>query len=69
MESILTWFVRIFLGVLLKRAEAYAEELRAQHEIAAARGETNAENLQKYEGAKTRAEEINTAVDLLNGTR
>lgn len=70
----MAWFteflVSIIVAVLTKvaaRLEAEAKEKAAQEKLDFERGVANAENSQKYKEAKTRADKIKSALDLLNG--
>jgi hypothetical protein len=69
METILSWVVNAILNWLLKRVETEIATAKEAHDKAVERGETNAENLKKYESAQTEAEQIQAALDLLNRRR
>ena len=61
-DKIGAWLVGVILNWLLKRAQYEYEKIQDQKE----REKINTENSVKYEEAKTRAEKIKSAIDLIN---
>lgn len=68
LDSILAWLAGWILNYLAGKATTAIEDAAQDIAIDKARGETNAKNIQAYDDAKTRADKINAALNLLNGT-
>ena len=69
LQTIITWFAKLFLEMALKEAVSRAEAAGKQLKLDAERGKINEENAQAYRESQTREERIRRAVDLINGTK
>lgn len=68
-DSILAWLLKVILDWAFQRAKSEASQLLERLKLERERKEINEENVRLYEEAKTRAERIEAASNLLNGHR